>query len=86
MHFLLETQVIIDARRITGEPEDSDYLPLDPKEFASRIFHTCYMGTENSSAETRQRAKQLSLAIGRYERLPVNGLLLILGIPATMSI
>ena len=63
--FPLETQVIIDARRIAGEPEDSDYLPLDPKEFASRIFHTCYMGTENSSAETRQRAKQLSAAIGR---------------------
>lgn len=64
---LLEMQVIADARRITGEPEDSDYLPLDPKEFASRIFHTCYMGTENSSAETRWRAKQLSAAIGRYE-------------------
>ena len=62
----LETQVIIDARRIAGEPEDSNYLPLDPKEFASRIFHTCYMGTENSSAETRRRAKQLSAAIGRY--------------------
>ena len=62
---LLETQIIIDARRIAGEPEDSDYLPLDPKEFAGRIFHTCYMGTENSSVETRRRAKQLSAAIGR---------------------
>ncbi|KAF8817527.1 glutamine-dependent NAD(+) synthetase with GAT domain-containing protein [Phlegmacium glaucopus] len=61
-----ELQVIADARRITGEPEDSDYLPLDPREFASRIFHTCYMGTENSSAETRRRAKQLSTAIGSY--------------------
>lgn len=65
---LLETQVIVDARRIAGEPEDSDYLPLDPKEFAGRIFHTCYMGTENSSAETRRRAKQLSAAIGRYDQ------------------
>ena len=64
----LETQVIADARRIAGEPEDSNYLPLDPKEFASRIFHTCYMGTENSSAETRRRAKQLSAAIGRYDQ------------------
>jgi hypothetical protein len=64
----LETQVIADARRIAGEPEDSNYLPLDPKEFASRIFHTCYMGTENSSAETRRRAKHLSAAIGRYEQ------------------
>lgn len=57
--------MIADARRMTGEPEDSEYLPTDPKEFANRIFHTCYMGTENSSAETRGRAKQLSEAIGR---------------------
>lgn len=61
-----EEQVIADARRISGEPEDSDYIPSDPREFASRIFHTCYMGTENSSVETRRRAKQLAEAIGRY--------------------
>lgn len=60
-----EKQVIADARRIVGESDDSDYLPTDPKEFCHRIFHTCYMGTENSSKETRQRAKQLSEAIGR---------------------
>ena len=59
-----EKQVIVDARRIAGE-EDPDYLPTDPKEFCHRIFHTCYMGTENSSKETRERAKQLSDAIGR---------------------
>ncbi|KAF8967658.1 hypothetical protein BDZ97DRAFT_1903242 [Flammula alnicola] len=61
-----DIQVIADARRIAGEPEDSEYLPTDPTEFANRIFHTCYMGTENSSAETRRRAKQLSGAIGSY--------------------
>ncbi|KAF8909365.1 hypothetical protein CPB84DRAFT_1765955 [Gymnopilus junonius] len=61
-----EKQVIVDARRMTGEPEGSEYLPTDPKEFCKRIFHTCYMGTENSSAETRLRAKQLSEAIGSY--------------------
>jgi NAD+ synthase (glutamine-hydrolysing) len=59
-------QVISDARRITGEPEDSTYLPTDPREFCGRIFHTCYMGTENSSAETRKRAKDLATAIGAY--------------------
>ncbi|KAG1818663.1 uncharacterized protein BJ212DRAFT_1346740 [Suillus subaureus] len=48
-----DKQVILDARRMVGEPEDS-------------IFHTCYMGTENSSAETRKRAKGLSEAIGSY--------------------
>ncbi|KAJ7733229.1 hypothetical protein DFH07DRAFT_871007 [Mycena maculata] len=61
-----DKQVIADARRISGEPEDSEYIPSDPREFTNRIFHTCYMGTENSSAETRQRAKQLSEAIGSY--------------------
>ncbi|KAL0567643.1 glutamine-dependent NAD(+) synthetase [Marasmius crinis-equi] len=61
-----DKQVIADARRIAGEPEDSGYIPSDPREFCSRIFHTCYMGTENSSAETRNRAKQLSQAIGSY--------------------
>ena len=50
---------------MTGEPEHSTYLPTDPKEFANKIFHTCYMGTENSSPETRKRAKDLAEAIGR---------------------
>ncbi|KAF9462892.1 hypothetical protein BDZ94DRAFT_1260105 [Collybia nuda] len=61
-----DTQVIADARRISGETEDSAYVPSDSREFANRIFHTCYMGTENSSTETRRRAKQLSEAIGSY--------------------
>ncbi|KAG2110672.1 uncharacterized protein F5147DRAFT_689597 [Suillus discolor] len=61
-----DKQVILDARRMVGEPEDSVYTPLDPHEFCNKIFHTCYMGTENSSAETRKRAKDLSAAIGSY--------------------
>lgn len=59
-------EVIADARRLAREPEDSDYLPLNPSEFANRIFHTCYMGSVNSSRETRQRAKDLANAIGSY--------------------
>ncbi|GJE90327.1 glutamine-dependent NAD(+) synthetase [Phanerochaete sordida] len=61
-----DKQVIADARRIAGLPEDSDYLPIDPREYCNRIFHTCYMGTENSSAETRSRAKALAESIGSY--------------------
>lgn len=57
--------VIADARRIAGESNDSVYIPTDAHEFANRIFHTCYMGTVNSSEETRQRAKALAEAIGR---------------------
>ncbi|PPQ69472.1 hypothetical protein CVT24_001488 [Panaeolus cyanescens] len=61
-----DLQVIQDARRIAGEPADSAYIPSDPKEFCHRIFHTCYMGTENSSNETRARARDLAAAIGSY--------------------
>ncbi|KAI8459442.1 glutamine-dependent NAD(+) synthetase [Phakopsora pachyrhizi] len=58
------TQVIEDARKIVNE--GPDYVPLDAREFCGRIFHTCYMGTENSSPETRKRAKDLAVAIGSY--------------------
>ncbi|TFK71373.1 glutamine-dependent NAD(+) synthetase with GAT domain-containing protein [Pluteus cervinus] len=61
-----DPQVISDARRMVGEPPDSDYVPTDAREFCNRVFHTCYMGTENSSSETRRRAKQLADAIGSY--------------------
>ena len=63
-----DKQVIADARRIAGEPEGSEYIPSDPRDFANKIFHTCYMGTENSSVETRKRAKDLANAIGRSVR------------------
>lgn len=62
---VIDEQVIEDARRIAGEALGSTYVPADPREFANRIFHTCYMGTENSSADTRKRAKDLANAIGR---------------------
>lgn len=62
---LIDKQVIADARRIVGEDDKSGYLPTDHREFCGRIFHTCYMGTENSSVETRTRAKNLAEAIGR---------------------
>ncbi|CAN6650450.1 hypothetical protein TRVA0_024S01398 [Trichomonascus vanleenenianus] len=58
-------QVIEDARRLARD-ESGTYLPTDPKEFANRIFHTCFMGTENSSKETRARAKALAHDIGAY--------------------
>ncbi|KAG8884093.1 glutamine-dependent NAD(+) synthetase [Tulasnella sp. 332] len=61
-----DKQVIADGRRIAGEPNESIWLPTDPRDLAGRIFHTCYMGTENSSVETRRRAKMLSEAIGAY--------------------
>ena len=48
-----EETVMADVRRITG---DAGYTPRDPQELCNRIFVTCYMGTENSSEETKTRA------------------------------
>ena len=66
LNLLIDKQVIADARRIAGLPDDTSYIPSDPREFANRVFHTSYMGTVNSGPETRQRAKELSTAIGRW--------------------
>ncbi|TPX32426.1 NAD+ synthase (glutamine-hydrolysing) [Synchytrium microbalum] len=58
-----DKQVLADARRMAGT---ETYTPTDPTEFCKRIFHTCYMGTSNSSNDTRSRAKLLSDRIGSY--------------------
>ncbi|KAG0342989.1 glutamine-dependent NAD(+) synthetase [Podila humilis] len=52
--------------KTSGESAETGYIPTDPQEFAHRIFHTCYMGTKNSSGETRARAKELATTIGSY--------------------
>ncbi|TNM90520.1 glutamine-dependent NAD(+) synthetase isoform X1 [Takifugu flavidus] len=55
------TQVLDDVRRVVG---DSTYRPTQPRELCSRIFTTCYMGSENSTEDTRTRAKDLAREIG----------------------
>nr|CAG8545687.1 9640_t:CDS:10 [Entrophospora candida] len=55
-----DKKVISDVRRIVGEELDSNYIPTDPRELSN------YMGTENSSEETRKRAKNLADSIGSY--------------------
>lgn len=41
--------------------------PLQASQYlAKHLLYTCYMGTSNSSRETRQRAKQLASEIGSY--------------------
>ncbi|KAJ3370356.1 glutamine-dependent NAD(+) synthetase [Allomyces arbusculus] len=61
-----EPQVLEDLRRIVGEPADSTWIPATPQEVCARIFHTCYLSSEHSSAETRGRAQDLAKAIGAY--------------------
>ncbi|XP_064628246.1 glutamine-dependent NAD(+) synthetase-like [Lineus longissimus] len=58
-----DAQVVCDAQRIVGE---QGYIPTNPRELASRIFTTCYMGTTNSSLDTRTRARDLAQEIGSY--------------------
>lgn len=58
--------VIKDARAVAGYQADSTWIPKTPQELAGKIFHTCFMGTSNSSKETRARAKELAEAIGSY--------------------
>ncbi|KAL4894517.1 glutamine-dependent NAD(+) synthetase [Aspergillus ambiguus] len=59
-------QVIKDVRRLCAEPADSTWVPSTSQEVCNRIFHTSFMGTQNSSKETRERAKALSTDIGSY--------------------
>jgi len=58
-----EEQVLADVRRVTGDP---GYTPTDPAELCNRVLVTCYMGSENSSEDTKNRAKKLSGQIGSY--------------------
>lgn len=46
---------------------DTSYDPQDPKELCGRVFTTCYMSSENSSEDTRSRARELAAQIGRFD-------------------
>ena len=59
-------QVIKDVRRLCAKPAGSDWLPTTSQEICKCIFHTSYMGTQNSGHETRDRAKRLAMDIGSY--------------------
>ncbi len=56
-------KALSDIRTIVA---DKTYTPTDPKELCGKIFVTVYMGTENSSNETRNRAALLASQIGSH--------------------
>lgn len=56
--------VLRDIQRIAEKPET--WWPKDAREVTGEILHTCFMGSKNSSKETRERARALSEAIGSY--------------------
>ena len=45
---------------------DVAYVPTSPKEIARRVMHTAYLGTSNSSEETRSRAVRIASQIGTF--------------------
>ena len=60
-----ELTVIADVRRWLRDDETPDIFK-DPGVLANRLLYTCYLGTENSSRETRRRARRLAEQIGAY--------------------
>ncbi|XP_059618626.1 glutamine-dependent NAD(+) synthetase [Phlebotomus argentipes] len=58
-----DIQVLHDVRKILGDP---DYTPDNPHALCNRLLVTCYMGSENSSVETKQRAAVLADQLGCY--------------------
>lgn len=58
-----EETTLQDLRRVTG---DKNFTPVTPQDIVSRLLHTCYMGTVNSSEETQSRATRLAKMVGAY--------------------
>lgn len=74
-----DAQVLYDIRKILA---DTDYTPDNAAALCNRLLVTCFMGSVNSSKETRRRASQLASQIGSYHieisiDLAVNALLAI---------
>jgi NAD+ synthase (glutamine-hydrolysing) len=59
-----ETSTLEDLRRVTGEGQA--FRPKKPQDIVSRLLHTAYMGTTNSSEETESRASRLAEQTGAY--------------------
>lgn len=62
-------EVAAECRRVCrmdGDDAPPSWVPADPQDMASRVFHTAFMGTDNSSEATLSRAKRLGEAIGSY--------------------
>ena len=54
---------LADLRRVTGL---KTFSPKTPQEIVNILLTTCYMGTVNSSDETRSRATKLSDKLGAW--------------------
>lgn len=59
-----DATVTADARRVGQYGPDEPIT--DAADLAGRLFHTVYMGTANSSGDTRARSKALAAQVGGY--------------------
>lgn len=55
--------MVADLHRMVGDPT---FRPTSPKDISNALFHTAYMGTKNSSTETRTRARTLASRISSH--------------------
>jgi NAD+ synthase (glutamine-hydrolysing) len=58
-------EVLAQVRQVAKD-EQALWRPTSARDIAHRVFYTCYMGTVNSSDETRARAKALAEQVGSY--------------------
>ncbi|KAI8923296.1 hypothetical protein BC831DRAFT_429144 [Entophlyctis helioformis] len=72
--------VLSDLETIVGEK--IDVATVTPQSICGMLLHTCYMGSVNSSQETRSRAQLLSERIGSYH----SNINIDLGVDAMLSI
>ena len=56
-------QTLADIREVLA---DETYVPSSAHNLANRILHTCYMASENSSKDTKDRAQAISQQIGNF--------------------
>ena len=56
-------QTLADIRKVLA---DETYMPSSAHKLANRILHTCYMASENSSKDTKDRAQAISEQIGNF--------------------
>ncbi|KAJ3226095.1 glutamine-dependent NAD(+) synthetase [Clydaea vesicula] len=61
-----DLEVLADVRNVVFGDSNYNYTPVDAREFCGRLLNTCYLGTVNSSFETRDRATRLAKEIGSY--------------------
>lgn len=58
-------EVLAQVRSVVKH-EQALWRPSSARDLCSRVFYTCYMGTVNSSTETRARAKALAGEVGSH--------------------